>query len=337
MLWTSNNQYLNDPFETEAALEAAVAEVAPALFGPDRIYLEVKRLIGAKGKTKNIPDGYLIDLTSRKKPRLFVVENELASHDPLNHVATQILEFSLSFETSQFKVKGILKDALKADETARKRCESYAATNGYDSLDHLLESLIYRDDAFSALVIIDALEEELETVLLKRFKFPVEVLTLRRFKSEQGGTAFEFEPFLAELAGPIMETAALAAPRGGEVDPSEFDTVVVPAQEEGFQETFIGENRWYQIRIHTSMIPRIKYVAAYRTAPVSAITHIAAVKNIDRWSGGKKYVLNFAEPAKEIGPIQLVPKPLGTVKAPQAPRYTSYSRLMKAANLDDAF
>src|SRR6185437_9323829 len=94
MLWTPDKHYLNDPFETEAQLEAAIADVADILFGASRIHLDVKKLVGVKGKTKNIPDGYLIDLTSKREPRLFVVENELASHDPLNHVAVQVLEFS---------------------------------------------------------------------------------------------------------------------------------------------------------------------------------------------------------------------------------------------------
>jgi hypothetical protein len=337
MLWTPDKQYANDPFENESQLEAAIAQVSKDLFGPNRIYLNVKKLIGAKGKIKNVPDGYLIDLTSKKKPRLLVLENELASHDPLDHVAKQILEFSLSFEKSQFKIKNILKDALKADKPAHERCQTYADANAYDSLDHLLDALVFPDDAFSALVIIDDLEEELETVLLRRFKFPVEVLTLRRFRTKDGQTAYEFDPFLADLAGPSAEVEAHAAAGAGEVDPSEFDTIVVPAQEEGFKETFIGENRWYQIRIHSSMLPRIKYIAAYQTAPVSAITHVAPVKDIEPWKNGPKFVLNFAEPAKEIGPIKLVPKPSGTVKSPYAPRYTTYARLKKAANLDEAF
>jgi hypothetical protein len=337
MLWTPDKQYLNDPFENEPQLETAILEVSDVLFGPNRIYLDVKKLIGGKGKTKNIPDGYLIDLTSKKEPRLFVVENELASHDPLNHVAVQILEFSLSFETSPFKLKAILKEALKANKAGLQTCEAYAAANGFENVDYLLERLIQKDNAFNALVIIDELDDELETLLLSRFKFPVEILTLRRFKTMQGETAYQFDPFLAELAGPLKETDAHAAAGAGEVDPSELDTIVVPAQEEGFQEEFIGENRWYQIRIHSSMVPRIKYIAVYRRAPISAITHVAAVKDIAPWKDGPKYVLNFTEPAKEIGPIKLVPKPNGTVKAPQAPRYTSYARLMKATNLDEAF
>lgn len=113
------------------------------------------------------------------------------------------------------------------------------------------------------------------------------------------------------------------------------DTIVVPAQEDGFQETFLGENRWYAIRMHERMIPRIKYIAAYRVAPISAVTHWAPVNNIVPWEDTGKFVVNFTEPAKEINHINLVPK--SRVKAPQAPRYTSFSRLQQAKTLDELF
>lgn len=337
MLWTPDQHYANDPFENEPELEAAVLEVAPALFGANRLYLNVKKLIGLKGKTKNIPDGYLIDLASQKEPRLYVVENELAAHEPLKHVAVQILEFSLSFESSAYKVKTVLKDALAQNKAARKSCEEYAVQNGFENLDFLLERMIQRDDAFNALVIIDELDDDLETALVSRFKFPVEILTLQRFRAADGQRAYQFNPFLSDLSDHVPKPKDKATEVCSAVDPSDLDTIVVPAQVEGFQETFLGENRWYQIRIHSSMIPRIKYIAAYQTAPVSAITHIATVKGIHLWKDGPKYVLDFVEAAKEIGPIKLVPKPNGVVKAPQAPRYTSYARLIKAGNLDEVF
>jgi hypothetical protein len=112
MLWNKERTYQEEPFELESDLEEAILEVADVLFGESRIYLDPKKKIGAKGKTRNIPDGYLIDLSSAKEPRLYVVENELAKHDPLKHIAVQILEFSLSFETSQHLVKSIIKEAL---------------------------------------------------------------------------------------------------------------------------------------------------------------------------------------------------------------------------------
>jgi hypothetical protein len=115
--------------------------------------------------------------------------------------------------------------------------------------------------------------------------------------------------------------------------PPEIDTVVVPARKEGFEEVFIGEDRWYKVRIHGAIRPQIKYIAVYQVAPKSAITHIAPVKSIKPWKDSGKVVLNFTEAAKEIGPIKLVKK--GRVKAPQSLRYTTRERLLSAKTLDD--
>jgi len=60
----------------------------------------------------------------------------------------------------------------------------------------------------------------------------------------------------------------------------ELDTIVVPAREEGFNEVFLGENSWYSIRMSSSMIDRVKYIASYQKAPVSAITHYAEVRKL---------------------------------------------------------
>src|SRR3989304_3203502 len=160
MLWSASKAYEEEPFETESELEAAINEVAHAMFGSSRIYLDVKKKIGAKGKTQNIPDGYLIDLASTKDPRLFVVEVELAKHDPLKHIAVQILEFSLSFETSQHRVKDTIKQALTAVPEAFDACKAYAAANGFENVDVLLERIIYGEDRFNALVVIDELSPE---------------------------------------------------------------------------------------------------------------------------------------------------------------------------------
>lgn len=127
-------------------------------------------------------------------------------------------------------------------------------------------------------------------------------------------------------------------PRGYKVSSegvAEVNTIVVPAREDGFNEVFLGEDRWYAVRVHRAMIPRIKYIAAYQVAPVSAITHWALVKNIEPWQDSGKFVVNFAKPAKEMKPIPLVPK--SRVKALQNLRYTSFDRLQRAKTLDEVF
>lgn len=230
-------------------------------------------------------------------------------------------------------MKNILKNSLVANNAALVKCQAYAEENGFDNVDVLLESMIYGEDRFNALVIIDELSDELEKVLISRFQFPVEILTLERYISKEGERFYRFDPFLEDVTtvGQEEPIESMRPP----LDPAEIDTIVVPAREEGFQETFLGEHRWYAIRIHASMIPKITYIAVYRVAPESAITHIASVASIEKWKDTNKYVVNFVEPAKKIGPISLVPK--GTIKAPQAPRYTSYQRLQSAKNLDEAF
>ena len=232
MLWTANWKYHPFPFNKEADLESAILQVEEDLFGPNRIYLDVKKKIGGRGKVNNIPDGYLIDLSSSKIPVLYVVENELAQHDPLKHVAIQILQFSLSFESSPQKIKAIIKDALSAKSDKWRQCERYAADNGFENVDYLLERMIFDPDSFRALVIIDELVDELETVLVSRFKFPVEVLTLERFRSGKE-VAYRFEPFLNDLASSDVQN-------GKPLDPSDIDTVVVPAPRRWLQQRFFG-------------------------------------------------------------------------------------------------
>jgi hypothetical protein len=331
MLWSLKHAFQEEPFESESELESAVIEATGTLFGQSRIYLDVKKKIGAKGKTQNIPDGYLLDLSSPKEPRIFVVEVELARHDPLKHVAVQILEFSLSFETSPQQVKQAVKSAILSDDKATEKCQQYAGANGYDNIDFLLEKMIFSNN-FNALVIIDELPDELETVLISRFKFPVEVATLQRFRNKNGEILYQFEPFLEDVAEIHSDNSQELKKR---LDISEIDTIVVPARDDGFRETFLGENCWYAIRIHPSMLSRIKYVAAYRVAPESAISHVAPVESIKQWKDSNKYILYFSSPPVEIGPIKLLPK--GRVRAPQAPRYTSHALLQKAKNLDEAF
>ena len=334
MLWTSRQQFHDWPFDKEADLEAAIAAVKTTLFGESRVYLEVKKLIGEKGKTQNIPDGYLLDLSSQHKPVLYLVEVELAKHDPLRHIAQQLLNFSLSFKSTPQKMKNILRETLQKSPEALSVCEAYATKNGFSNIDYLLERMIYPDNAFNALLIIDELEEELESIVRSSLRFPVETLTVTRFQSPVGETVYQFDPFLYDLS---KQSATVATEAGNTpaIDPTEIDTIVVPAREEGFKETFIGENMWRAVRIHSSMQPKLKYVAAYQIAPVSAITYVAEVSHIEPWKDTGKYALYFKGPAQKINPIPLVPG--GEVSAPQASRYTSFARLQQAKTLDDVF
>lgn len=113
-----------------------------------------------------------------------------------------------------------------------------------------------------------------------------------------------------------------------------LDTIIVPAQEDGFNDVFLGENCWYAIRIGGGKLKDIKYIAAYQTAPISAVTHFAEVDSIEPYGDGEKYKLNFVSPAKPIGPIKYGRAKQGIL---QSPRYTSYEKLQTAQELMNLF
>jgi hypothetical protein len=111
------------------------------------------------------------------------------------------------------------------------------------------------------------------------------------------------------------------------------DTVIVPANADGFKRVFLGENCWYSIRISGGMLPRIKWIAGYQTLPVAAITHIAEVERIEPYGDTGKFRLTFKTPATPL------PKPIPFADARpgamQGPRYTSREKLMKAKVLKE--
>jgi hypothetical protein len=106
-----------------------------------------------------------------------------------------------------------------------------------------------------------------------------------------------------------------------------FDTLVVPAKEDGFNSVFIGEDRWYAIRMNKQNIPKIKYIAAYQVAPISAVTHIAEVSEIIPYENSGKYQIKFKHKAEKI---KAIPLKTGHAAQPQSPRYTLHSKIINA-------
>lgn len=113
-----------------------------------------------------------------------------------------------------------------------------------------------------------------------------------------------------------------------------LNTVVVPAQKEGFENVFLEQDCWHEIRISGGMLDKIEYIAAYQTDPVSAITHYAPVSHIEPYGQNGKYKLVFSEKAKAVGPIKYGNSPKGTM---QCPRYASIDRLLKSKTLSELF
>ena len=324
-LLLNNKTYSYHEYSLEKDFEKVIVENASHVFGEKTIYIDIKKRIGDSILT--IPDGYLIDFTFPEDPRLYIIENEISSHDPYKHIGSQLLKFAISYKASGRKIKSFLLEHLIENPSSLKKAESGLLEAGYRNIDAFLENIIF-EKPVAAIVVIDKATDELENVL-SQLSMQTAII---EFQSFLFGSELihKLTPFNAEINEVVDRTTRVTS---FSLSPKDLDTVIVPAKEEGFERVFIGENRWHEIRIGPAMLERIKYIAAYQVAPVSAITHIAEVASIERWKDTNKYVLNFKEPAKEIGPIELDGKGL----APQAPRYTSYERLIKATKLSQIF
>lgn len=111
----------------------------------------------------------------------------------------------------------------------------------------------------------------------------------------------------------------------------EYDTIVCPAHQEGFEREFLGRNRWYAIRISRQVISRLKYIALYVTSPINQISHYGRIRAIKPWRDSGKYMVLLRGKAKRIGPINFSPR----INI-QAPRLALMARLMRARTLADA-
>ncbi len=134
-----------------------------------------------------------------------------------------------------------------------------------------------------------------------------------------------------EIPKPVFSVDSISPDPHNEQRSDIRDTMVVPAQSDGFQKVFLGEHCWYEVRISGGMLQKIKYIAAYQTAPISAITHFASVKSIEPYGESGKYRLIFSKPAEEL-PQRI---PLGNAHSStmMGPRYTTLEKLKAATSV----
>ena len=112
------------------------------------------------------------------------------------------------------------------------------------------------------------------------------------------------------------------------------DVIIVPAAPENFQKGFIQKREWKAINIPSFARDNLKYIAAYQTQPISAITHIAKIDRIEPFGDKGKFRVVLKEEPEKIEPI-----PFG--KAPKSymigPRLTKYDIIIKAKDIGEIF
>ncbi|MGD0354298.1 MAG: hypothetical protein ABSB31_02495 [Dehalococcoidia bacterium] len=216
ILITQFGKYKLHQFELEDEFERCVISQAESIFGTKSVYIDCKRKIG-KGKVRgSIPDAYLIDFSSGQKPELFVVENEISSHDLFQHIGVQILKFAHSFSSEPRHVKHILFEEIANDKKILRVCEQYAEQYGLRNIDNMLDYLV--NDTFRALIVIDKAIPELYEVV-KNFQFPVKVIQVATYKKDGTEYIYRVEPLSTDINSVLKPEAQtpIKPPKSGSV------------------------------------------------------------------------------------------------------------------------
>lgn len=319
-----NNETFNyKEFNLEKDFEAKIVEYSKQIFGKDTIYFDAKKKM-KKGKIGTIPDGFLIDFTFKNTPTFCIIENELVKHDAFGHIGEQLLKFGVTYKANGHKIKDFLLDEIEKDEQKQNLINLKLKKSNYRNIDAFLEDIIFHKEIMS-IIVIDKDSDDLQNVL-GQLKMKTDVIEFQAFENTKDNI-YKFTPFQEEIRE-IEETSQ-------KIKIDELNTIIVPAREEGFNRVFIGKNCWYEIKISSAMIPKIKYIAAYETSPISAINYYAEVKCIEKYNDTNKYILYFKDKAIKLD--RSVELGNNRVLAPQAPRYTNINKLLKAKTLDDIF
>jgi hypothetical protein len=134
---------------------------------------------------------------------------------------------------------------------------------------------------------------------------------------------------MPKLPAPAALAAAGLAPEPRDIR----DTIIVPAQREGFERVFLGENAWWAIRVAEKHRPNLKWIASYQTLPVAAVTHLAEIDHFEPYGDTGKWKVVFkAQAAPLERPIPFGEAPSGAM---QGPRYTTRAALLSAKTLKD--
>ena len=312
----------------EADFQSCVAVVANQMFGSTTVYVDVRQGLTASN-TVTIPNAYLIDLTSASAPRLFVVKMVIARNLPFWNTAVELFKFVASFDGAQNAIREFLHERIAHDTEALARLQQ--ACNGSDVTAYL-DTAVHGH--FRGLVVIDDARDELNQVLSK-INADLSVLELKTYEADDGSRLYQFDTLYGEDEGFGPEASISASEQARTVRRTRLanaDTLIVRTTDEPFRRLFLGQNQWWPVRIAPAMKERVKFIAAYRPAPVNAITHLAEVQQVQLHEHVGQYAVLFRGAAREIRPIVL--RELDN--SPMGPAFVRKDVLLKAETLEAA-
>jgi len=318
-LLSKQNKFALLGFESESEFERAVVANSKHLFGPEAVYIDVKKRVGAKDSYhKGVPDAFLVDFLNPKSPALYFVENELLAHDVYAHIVEQVGRFMGAGAASGPSIRDMLLKHIKADKKLRRGLESKLQKTQFANLEELMIYLTEKGE-INVVVVADGEDADLNQAL-KIFRNPPDLVVLRRFLS-RGNVIYECEP----MGGEIEQVAAAST---GE----DFDTVVCAAFEDGFQRAYVKSNAWWAIRLSQKAREKIRYLAMYQKKPFKEIRHVAEIRRIEPYKNTGKFIVYLGKKMK-VGPIPLDKDRKGA--APQSPRFTTFAKLKRAKKVSE--
>jgi len=197
MLILKDRKFIKTPFDSEQELEQVVIDNYEYIFGPTSIYLP-KTLIRTGDGTGTIPDGFAIDLSSKK---WYIVEAELLHHNVWGHIAPQISKQIIA--SLQPLTKKIIEDLAVDQYQNNETTKEKFAEQKIKEIDvrKVLSEILNKEPIIG--LPIDAISGDLKE-WARTLKYNVKLWTITKYVdfNDKNSIAYEFP----EEFKPILDT-----------------------------------------------------------------------------------------------------------------------------------
>lgn len=178
------------PKDEEKEFHPLVKACSKEIFGEDSIYFDVKRILKTASGIGSIPDAYVITLS--QPHRLYVVENELATHPIYDHVVRQLTKFinGIANQNARSQIIDMLYDQIDRDNNLREQIQK---TVGSTDIYRFLSKLLAEPPRI--VIIIDQRSDELEEACFS-LRYQPDIVEFKTFVKEgdENARAHLFEP-----------------------------------------------------------------------------------------------------------------------------------------------
>lgn len=195
MIITTDKKFIKTSFENESEIENVVISNYEFVFGPSSIYLP-KKLIKTGDGGGTIPDGFAIDLDSKK---WYLVEAELIQHNVWSHIAPQVTKQMIASQQTLTKktLEDLTVELYQKDDTTREKFTELGIKE--INIRKLLSEILEKEPVVG--VPIDAITNDLRD-WARTLKYNVKLWVISKYVEfgNPKNVAYEFpEEFKPEL------------------------------------------------------------------------------------------------------------------------------------------